>query len=230
MGCASYFGVVNFMPRRTVCVLLGIACIAVAIFLFGDALTEHSRHDWPTPQRVNCVNNLQQIGIAFRTWALDNANKYPCNVPTNAGGVMEVCATGADGFENNPAAVFQVMSNELSIPLILICPDDKLKTPAGNFQTLTSSNITYRLRSGPEISDSNPTNILGMCPLCGNLLLCDGSVRIVKDRRASGNQFEDWQFDQVGAASLARALLVAVVGGVLLRIGMRRSNTTAARP
>src|SRR5437660_5691311 len=116
------------MPiRKTICVLLGMACVTVAIFLFGDARTEHARHDWPRAQRINCVNNLQQIGIAFRTWALDNADKYPCNVSTNAGGVMQVCATGPDGFENHPAATFQVMSNELSTPLILVCPHDKSK-------------------------------------------------------------------------------------------------------
>jgi hypothetical protein len=216
--------------RRIVCVLLGIACTTVAIFLFGDALTEHARHDWPRAQRINCENNLKQIGVAFRTWALDNADKYPCNVATNAGGVMEVCATGVDGFVNDPAPVFQVMSNELSILLILVCPHDKSKTPATDFPTLTVGNITYRLRSGPKISDTKPTNILGVCPACGNVLLCDGSVRIVKDRSASGNLFDDWQFDRVGAASLTRALLIAVIGGVLLRIGLRRSNATAARP
>lgn len=185
------------MFARIACRLLGIACLTVAIFLFGDALTGHAGHDWPRAQRINCVNNLKQIGVAFRTWTLDNAEKYPCNVPTNAGGVMEVCATGADGFEKNPAPIFQVMSNELSTPKILVCPHDKSKTPASHFPTLTNSNITYRLRSGPEISDTNPTNILAVCPLCGNMLLCDGSVRVVKDERDSGSFFE--QFDQVGA-------------------------------
>jgi len=216
---------VNF--KKKIYLLLGIACVTAAIFLLGDALTEHSRHDWPRAQRINCVNNLKQIGVAFRTWALDNADRYPCNVPTNAGGVMEVCAIAGDGFDSNPAATFQVMSNELSTPLILVCPHDKSKAPATNFPTLTSSNITYRLRSGPEIRDSNPTNTLGVCPICGNVLLCDGSVRIVKDERGSGDLFEDWRFDQVGVASLARALPIAVIGGVLLRIGVRYGKSKA---
>lgn len=204
------------------CVLLGIACITVAIFLLGDALTEHSRHDWPRAQRISCVNNLKQIGVAARTWALDNADKYPCNVPTNAGGVMEICATGADGFENNPAPTFQVMSNELSTPKILVCPHDKSKMPATNFPTLANNNVTYRLRSGPEISDTNPTNMLGICPICGNVLRCDGSVTIGKDDRRSGGLFEEWQADQIGARSVACAFLITVIGGVLIWIGVRR--------
>lgn len=216
------------MPaRKTICILLGIACVTLAIFLLGDALTEHARHDWPRAQRINCVNNLKQIGIAARTWALDNADKYPCNVATNAGGVMEVCAIGPDGFENNPAPTFQVMSNELSTPLILVCPHDKSRIAATNFPSLTISNITYRLRSGPQISDTNPTNMLGICPICGNVLLCDGSVTIGKDERGSGDLFEDWRFDQVGVASLTRALLIAVIGGALLWIGVRYGNSNA---
>ncbi len=72
--------------KKTILLILGIACITVAIFLGGQILTEHARHEWPISQHINCVNNLKQIGIAFRTWALDNADKYPCNVGTNAGG------------------------------------------------------------------------------------------------------------------------------------------------
>jgi hypothetical protein len=105
---------------RTICLLLAIACFGLAIFVSGVAMTEHARHDWPRAQGISCVNNLKQIGVGFRTRSLDNADKYPCNVPTNAGGVMEVCEAGADGFEKNPAAVFQVMSNELSTPGLLL--------------------------------------------------------------------------------------------------------------
>jgi hypothetical protein len=205
-----------------------MACIAAAILLFGDALTEHSRHDWPRAQRINCVNNLQEIGLAFRTWALDNANKYPCNVSTNAGGAMEVCVTGAEGFENNAAAVFQVMSNELSTPIILVCPHDRSKTPANHFSTLASSNISYRLRSGPGISDSNPTNILGVCPICGNILRCDGSVSIVSDNRgaATGTLMDLLRYDERVRLSVFRAALVAALGAILLWFGVAfRWNT-----
>jgi len=68
--------------------------------------------------RVNCVNNLKQIGLAFRTWALDNQDKYPMQVSVTNGGTMELVNSG-------PAFVhYLVMSNELSTPKILICPEE----------------------------------------------------------------------------------------------------------
>ena len=32
-------------------------------------------------QRINCVNNLKQVGLAFRLWGGDNDDKYPPRVP-----------------------------------------------------------------------------------------------------------------------------------------------------
>lgn len=167
---------------RTLFFLFGIAGLAATSFFLGTRLTTQA-HDEPRPQRISCVNNLKQIGISFRTWALEHGDQYPCNVHTNEGGVMELCSIGSDGFDSNPTPTFQVMSNELTTPLILLCPKDHSKKPATNLASLTSSNITYRLRSGRDISDTNATNILMLCPICGNVLRCDGSVKIVTDDR-----------------------------------------------
>jgi hypothetical protein len=170
--------------KPTVGILLigGIGILAVVTFSIGNRLTEHP-HDTPRPQPISCVNNLKQIGISFRTWAIEHDDLYPCNVHTNKGGVLELCSIGTDGFDQNPTPTFQVMSNELTTPLILLCPKDRSKNSALNFSKLTSSNITYRLRSGADIRDANATNVLMLCPICGNILRCDGSVTIVTDDR-----------------------------------------------
>jgi hypothetical protein len=136
--------------------------------------------DYPRPQRINCVNNLKQIGLSFKTWALDHQDKYPFNLSTNSGGTMEFCARGGDGFDSNAAMNFQVMSNELSNPLILVCPKDRLKKPASDFQRLQTTNITYLLRSGESLNTQNPTAVLAVCPIHGNILYCDASVKEVK--------------------------------------------------
>jgi hypothetical protein len=126
-------------------------------------------------------NNLKQIGLAFRIWEGDNGDQYPFNVSQAKGGVKELCGTDSNGFEKNPAAVFMVMSNELSTPRILVCPNDPQKQAAADFSSLTADNISYQLRSGPNINDSHPDEILAIDPINGLVLRCDGSVQ--KDLR-----------------------------------------------
>jgi hypothetical protein len=130
------------------------------------------------PVRINCLNNLKQIGLAFKTWAIDNHDLYPFNAPTNTGGTLELCARGADGFDTNAAFHFQVMSNELSTPKILVCPKDPTRKVAANFGSLTPQQVTYRMRSGTNIRDDTPNEILVICPIHSNLLRSDGSVTV----------------------------------------------------
>jgi prepilin-type processing-associated H-X9-DG protein len=88
--------------------------------------------------KVGCVNCLKQIGIAYRVWANDNGDKYPMQVSGTIGGAMELVATG------NVAACFQVMSNQLSTPELLICPQDTKSIPATNFGPgFNNSNVSY---------------------------------------------------------------------------------------
>jgi hypothetical protein len=134
-------------------------------------------------QQINCSNNLKQVGLAFKIWALDNGDQYPFNVSTNSGGTAELAEPDDDGIDENPASHFQVLSNELSTPKILVCPADK-KTAAPNFADLQAGNISYTLRSGTNISDMNPQEVLARCPIHNNVLRCDGSVQ--KERKERG--------------------------------------------
>lgn len=88
--------------------------------------------------RINCTNNLKQIGLASRTWALDNGDRFPMSVSTNDGGTMEL------SFGPNAFAHFAAMSNELSTPAVLVCPEDKARQRATNFNVdLNNSKLSY---------------------------------------------------------------------------------------
>ena len=124
-------------------VMLIAVAIVVAVFL---PMFAKSR---ARPKRINCVNNLKQVGLSFRMWAGDNDDKYPAQVSTNAGGAMELVASGA------VYPHFTVMSNELSTPRILICPTDAKRNYATNFTTaLRDANISYFVV--PEASETVP--------------------------------------------------------------------------
>lgn len=75
--------------------------------------------------RISCVCNLKQVGVAFRTWALDHNDNYPMQISITNGGTMELIGNPA-----NPMvfAHFEVMSNELSTPKVLFCPSDRERT------------------------------------------------------------------------------------------------------
>jgi Domain of unknown function (DUF4234) len=157
--------------------LIVCGCMVPFIAIFAAMLLPALANAKGKAQFINSENNMKQIGLAIRIWENDNNDQYPWNVSQTNGGVMEVCETGSDGFEKNPAAVFMVMSNELNSPRILVSPNDPDKQAAADFQHLTANNITYELRTGPNVSDANPDEILAVDPINGIVLHCDGSVQ-----------------------------------------------------
>jgi hypothetical protein len=100
--------------------------------------------------RIKCVNNLKQLGLAVRIWAADNQDHFPPN---------SLC-----------------MSNELSTPNISICPSDTVRLPAGNWASFTTANQTYEY-FGNNTSEQYPNSILFRCPIHYSVCLSDGSVQ-----------------------------------------------------
>ncbi len=129
------------------------------------------------PMPTDCQNNLRQIGLAMKVWALERNDQYPFNVSTNSGGSLELCSRGPDGFEIDPVPHLMVISKELSSTEFLVCPGDSGKHPAAGFASLRPENVSYQLRTGTNINSDNPQEILAVCPVHGNVLYCDGNVR-----------------------------------------------------
>jgi prepilin-type processing-associated H-X9-DG protein len=125
--------------------LVIIAVLAILAAMLLPALASAKRK----ASRINCVNNLKQDAIAFRLWEGDNGDKYPMAVSTNKGGTMEYAG---DVFRH-----FQVMSNELNTPKILVCPDDN-RTAAASFARLKNKNVSYFV--GLEATDVQPQMLM----------------------------------------------------------------------
>jgi prepilin-type N-terminal cleavage/methylation domain-containing protein len=112
--------------------LVVIAIIAILAAMLLPALAAAKKK----AQKINCVNNLKQCGLAIRLWSQDNGDKNPMQVsgssaPIGAGNYVyhtSSTTTQPQPFAPNPAAVFLVMSNELSTPKVAYCPSDNYQS------------------------------------------------------------------------------------------------------
>lgn len=136
------------LTRIDVVVIIFVVLIILAVVLLPVLAAANRRSS-----RIGCIGNLGRINIPFRVWEDDHNNQYPMSISITNKGAMELAATG------NVAGCFQVMSNELSTPKILICPQDTIHTIATNFQNdFNNSHISYFIN--PDASEGYPQEIM----------------------------------------------------------------------
>ena len=66
--------------------LVVIAIIAILAAMLLPALAAAKRK----AMKINCTNNLKQVGLSFREWMGDNGDHTPMAVSTAFGGSMEL--------------------------------------------------------------------------------------------------------------------------------------------
>jgi prepilin-type processing-associated H-X9-DG protein len=136
---------------RAFTVLELMMVVVVIVVLAGMVLAKLSKAKAYAP-RIQCVNNLKQIGLSFRIFQQDNG-QYPMNLQGASGGTMEY-TNGTGAYRH-----FQALSNELTVPHLVHCPNDKDRTSATNFTTdFNNSHVSYFL--GLNASADNETNLL----------------------------------------------------------------------
>lgn len=158
-----------------VCLIAGGLALVAAVAFAYDLFT-HTRADYSGSESAGCQGASDAIGLALRSWAQDHHGQFPFNVSTNKGGTLELCARGLDGFDRNARLHFRVLSNELADPALLVCPRDRKHKPARDFQSLGPENVTYRLRTGTNLTEDKTKEVMVVCPLDGIAVYTDGHL------------------------------------------------------
>ena len=152
--------------------LVVIAIIAILASMLLPALAKAKQK----AQQISCVNNLKQLGVAYRVWSNDNGDRYPAMQAVSQGGWQDLNGGGLMGpgaSTDCGTSVFtnyEIMQNELGqAPKIVVCPADDRSTTtnfydpnwnvAGQKGYFGNTNCSYWC--GVGASDTYPQSLLG---------------------------------------------------------------------
>jgi hypothetical protein len=132
---------------------LVILVVLVLMFMLRALLT----HVEVRPPRIQCLNNLKQIGTAYLIWANDHHNHFPPSEPLANGGWREFLANADQGFICWTNYV--IMSNELGqASKLLVCPSDERKPVVALSNFVSDNNLSYFV--GVSADQSRPMSLL----------------------------------------------------------------------
>ncbi len=140
-----------FTRIELIVVLVVLVVAALALLLLPFFARAHARSS-----RISCINNLKQIGTAYRVWENDNGDRFPASQSMAKGGWREFLTNADQGFLcwTN----YAIMANELGqTAKILVCPSDE-RRPADTFTNFANANLSYFV--GVNAAGSEPQSLL----------------------------------------------------------------------
>jgi prepilin-type processing-associated H-X9-DG protein/prepilin-type N-terminal cleavage/methylation domain-containing protein len=138
-------------------VVIGIIGILAAFLL--PALSQGKAR----AQRIVCVNDLKETGVAFHLFANDHRGQFQTQVSTNDGGSMEYVDAGFQVVDHEiyfSYLYFRPLSGSLVSPRLLACPADLQRWSATNYDQFNNWNLSYEIGL---VTDANEPNAILAC-------------------------------------------------------------------
>jgi competence protein ComGC len=134
-----------------------LVVVVLVVLVLLSMILPYSPHTCCKATRIGCINNLKQIGTAYRIWSNDNGDRFPALQTAAQGGWSELLTKADQGFLcwTN----YAIMGNEMGqSPKIVVCPSEARRA-ADTFTDFSNKNLSYFV--GVSSDETQPQSLLG---------------------------------------------------------------------
>jgi type II secretory pathway pseudopilin PulG len=130
-----------------------LVVLVIIIVLAGMIMPTAPPYAREKAYRVRCINNLKNLGLAFRIYATDNNDRLPWDLsrPKDPKSATHIV------YLNDPTTYILAISNELSTPKIVKCPADT-RSETTNWTQFSHENLSYFV--SPDASETYPESTM----------------------------------------------------------------------
>jgi prepilin-type N-terminal cleavage/methylation domain-containing protein/prepilin-type processing-associated H-X9-DG protein len=160
----------NLRKQNGAFTLIELIVVVAILAMLAASLLPALAGTRPRGQHLACTNNLKQVGLAFRTWAIDHNGNMPMQVAYVMGGdsddvgfrVLSYSQKSSPTSGSRGVSMMLLrMTNELSTPKVLYCPAEYESSVRQAATTFAGNNIG-KPSAIPFINDLNVSYFIGV--------------------------------------------------------------------